>query len=377
MTTNVVTFDYSGNTDGAALTAGPGNSGFDSLSGTGSGNSAVIDAASAAHGSFGGRFTTAAGAANGIFGTKAFPLSTALAFGASDVVKLPASLPSADLNFFRIRNASGDVVSMVLRTDGSIYSVDVGGTYTLIASSSQFTLGQKYRCKLYGTVGTSTSNGEYYAKVLLQSSGAPAGSTVHKTNANLGTANVVFGRTGVCSTSPGTSIGVDDFQLSDTAAEPADYVPAANLPPVVSAHVDQSSVTTGTTVALSGTATDSDGTVSSVQWDCISHPGLTAPAISTDTSLAAAATLTPAGTYTLRLTATDNSGASSSDSVTVTVTDVPPSGAHPYTGTTINLSLPVPKDPGTRDQWGTTVNDALVLLRDAVNDLIRYYNSVT
>jgi hypothetical protein len=99
--------------------------------------------------------------------------------------------------------------------------------------------------------------------------------------------------------------------------------PLSNIPPSVDAGANQA-VAASATVNLSGTASDADGTVSSVAWTWLVHPtnapgtntGITNPATLTP-SFAASATL---GTfYTLRLTATDNLGATSFDDVEIAV----------------------------------------------------------
>lgn len=82
-----------------------------------------------------------------------------------------------------------------------------------------------------------------------------------------------------------------------------------NQPPVVDAGADQT-VTEGNSVTLVGSASDSDGTIESVEWS----DGVAV--LSTTSSLT---TTLPIGTHTLTFSATDDSGATSSDSVVVTV----------------------------------------------------------
>jgi hypothetical protein len=96
-----------------------------------------------------------------------------------------------------------------------------------------------------------------------------------------------------------------------------------NQPPTVNAGTAQTITLPTSSVQLSGTATDADGTIASYSWTQVSGP-----ATASFSSPAAAATtasgLTTAGSYTFRLTATDNAGASAYANVVITVNDAPP-----------------------------------------------------
>lgn len=95
------------------------------------------------------------------------------------------------------------------------------------------------------------------------------------------------------------------------------YSPPVNLPPTANAGPDQAVVYSGTpiTITLSGTASDTDGTIQSVVW-----AGTPKPANTPVSSVILSAT----GVYTYIFTATDNGGASASDSMTITVSAPPP-----------------------------------------------------
>lgn len=92
-----------------------------------------------------------------------------------------------------------------------------------------------------------------------------------------------------------------------------------NQAPIVDAGPDQE-VLSGATVNLSGTATDVDGSVSSVAWTVESYPEhyLDDPPTITDADeLDASFDATVPGKYILRLTATDDLGATAYDEVTI------------------------------------------------------------
>jgi hypothetical protein len=89
-----------------------------------------------------------------------------------------------------------------------------------------------------------------------------------------------------------------------------------NQAPVVNAGVNQTVTLPISSVTLSGSATDADGTVASYLWTVVSGTGsiITSPTVKTTT-----VTGLRAGTYVFNLKATDNAGASGNKTVTVTV----------------------------------------------------------
>ena len=91
---------------------------------------------------------------------------------------------------------------------------------------------------------------------------------------------------------------------------------STNQNPTVNAGADQTITLPVSTVTLTGTASDPDGTIASYVWTKVSGTGgtITSPA-------AASTTITglTAGSYVFSLKVTDNQGATASDNVTVTV----------------------------------------------------------
>lgn len=90
----------------------------------------------------------------------------------------------------------------------------------------------------------------------------------------------------------------------------------ANVAPTVNAGADQAITLPTNSVTLTGTATDSDGSVASYAWSEVSGGAAT---ITTPTSATTTVTGLVQGVYTFRLTATDDQGASTSDDVIITV----------------------------------------------------------
>lgn len=115
--------------------------------------------------------------------------------------------------------------------------------------------------------------------------------------------------------------------------------PAANVPPTVNAGSDRTlTMSTGTSsvmsVNLAGTATDSDGTVSSYGWSQVSGP--TTATFTAPTSPSTSAGNLQIGTYIFRLTVTDNQGAKASDDISIRINNPPTANA----GTDQTITLP-------------------------------------
>jgi hypothetical protein len=96
---------------------------------------------------------------------------------------------------------------------------------------------------------------------------------------------------------------------------------AANIPPTVNAGNDQSITLPTSSVSLSATASDSDGTISSYAWTKVLGGAAT---ITSPSSASTTVTGLVAGSYTFRCTVTDDDGASTADDVVITVNPAPP-----------------------------------------------------
>ncbi len=103
--------------------------------------------------------------------------------------------------------------------------------------------------------------------------------------------------------------------------------PPPNQPPVANAGADQTITLPVSSLALSGTGSDPDGTVASYGW---SETGGPSQASISNTSIPnPAVSNLVAGVYTFRLTVTDNSGATATDNMTVTVNAAPAQSLSP------------------------------------------------
>jgi hypothetical protein len=274
----------------------------------------------------------AAAAAHGAFGAVASANNTTAVVRASSdadnnvqamsvVISLDTLPGTGSLTFITARtNPAAIALRVQWLASGAVQIGDQPNNFTTIAAPGVLSLGTKYRFELLVS-GGSTTAGSFSVRVF-NSSNAQVAYTGVVTGRNL-TANPItafdFGNQGGISTQ--MSLTIDDVQIeAGRTTEIGAYVPGVNAPPVVSAAASPSTTTPGTQVSLSGTATDSDGSIASVAWVFTSVPaGVTSPTITGASSTSASFTPTAAGVYTLRLTATDNSGAASSSSVTVYV----------------------------------------------------------
>jgi hypothetical protein len=116
-------------------------------------------------------------------------------------------------------------------------------------------------------------------------------------------------------------------------------LPAPNQVPAVNAGNDLSITLPVNTVTVTGTATDPDGTITSVSWSMISGPA--AAVIQQPASYSTVINNLVEGLYQFIFSAVDNSGATISDTLTITVLQ-PHSNQPPVAnaGNDINITLP-------------------------------------
>lgn len=123
----------------------------------------------------------------------------------------------------------------------------------------------------------------------------------------------------------------------------------ANSLPIVSAGVDKTITLPTNSVSVTGTASDPDGTISSVTWSKASGP--TGGTISTPNSLTTNITGLTQGTYIFQLCATDNSGGTSCDQMTVIVNPAP--NQSPSANAGVDRLIQLPTNSVTQTGSGT------------------------
>ncbi len=133
-------------------------------------------------------------------------------------------------------------------------------------------------------------------------------------------------------------------------------VEVPNLPPIVNAGPDQAITLPTSSVTLTGTATDPDGTIASQLW--YFRTGPVTPIISSPNASTTSITgMTVPGTYTVRFSASDNQGGSAFDAVDIVVTDEggsSSSGSLTVSPNTCTISIGASTCTVTGATWNTT-----------------------
>jgi ribosomal protein L14 len=146
-------------------------------------------------------------------------------------------------------------------------------------------------------------------------------------------------------------------------------VTVANQPPTANAGADQAA-NEGTAVTLTGSGTDSDGTIASFAWTQIAGPTATLTNANTATATFTAPQVAVDTVLTFRLTVTDNGGASGSATTNVTVRNVnqaPTANAGPDQTVDENVLVTLSGSGADPDgtiasyQWAQTAGRAVTL----------------
>ena len=138
-------------------------------------------------------------------------------------------------------------------------------------------------------------------------------------------------------TNSSTTVSSNGIVLNATPAF-FESAPAPNLPPVANAGQDQVITLPTNSVNLNGTATDPDGTISSVIWSKVSGPAQ--HNITNANTLQTSITGLVQGTYAFRLQVTDNNGASDDDTLMVIVNPAPNEAPIVNAGSDVTITLP-------------------------------------
>jgi beta-glucosidase len=217
-----------------------------------------------------------------------------------------------------------------LATDAQWIYVDLGGTFTVnrVKITWEAAYGKDYQVQIATTpTGTWT--------------------TLKTVTGNTTLINDHTGLSGsgryvrINGTARGTGYGYSIWELEV-------YSGIGNIAPVANAGADKSITLPTNNVVINGSATDSDGTISSYSWNQISGPSTATLSGNTTANLTASALV--AGTYQFRLTVTDNGGLTGTDDVSVVVNN---------TSSTGNLALNKPVAASSTENAGTPPSGAV------------------
>ncbi len=148
------------------------------------------------------------------------------------------------------------------------------------------------------------------------------------------------------------NLGASTFDEMEITVNPA----ASNQVPTVNAGTNQTIILPTNSTSIAGTATDSDGSISSYLWTKISGPS--GIVLQNQSTASLSLTNLSIGVFTFRLTATDNDGGSNFDEVQITVVDAnqpPVADAGSNKSITLPLNSLVITGSGT-DSDGTIVS---------------------
>lgn len=134
---------------------------------------------------------------------------------------------SATTSILVSRNASGASFGSNMRGDGKITLYDATGT-TLFTPTTNTAIGSWYRLEIFGTVGTTTSNGQITYKLYASGSNTEL-DTFTSAAANLGTADIVQYRIGKDTASANLTVDIDNPRVGNTAGLFGPYVDSADL----------------------------------------------------------------------------------------------------------------------------------------------------
>lgn len=228
----------------------------------------------------------------------------------------PTATPSTASVIAQFRHASGTVAQIAHNSDGTLRVLDFASGNITPSGFAALSLNTTYRVECTITIATSTTGRLHIAYYAGDSTTAIA--EYDASTHNFGTSQITGFRIGrPASTATAHTYYVDSIGASDVSTFLGPY--GVNVPPTVSAGSDQS-VAANTLVTLTGTASDTDGSIASQGWTQTGGPSVTL------SGSGATRTFTPTNgnVYTFQFEATDDDGASNNDTMVVRVRDSSP-----------------------------------------------------
>lgn len=150
-------------------------------------------------------------------------------------------------------------------------------------------------------------------------------------------------------------------KASDEVSVRVNAAAAENIAPVAEAGSNRTITLPTNRTTLTGSGTDSDGSIASYRWSQVSGPSTAG--IATPTAASTAVTDLKQGSYVFRLTVTDNKGATDTDEVTVTVRPAPIENQPPVANAGANRTITLPTNSANLSGSGTDADGQVVSYR--------------
>lgn len=254
------------------------------------------------------------------------------AFAADLYFYMPSRPVTNDQVLFAFRRGAAGatgIAPILIRTNGNIRATsDAGGGTAIAESASVFNSAGHYRVSVYGQVDTATT-GELHIRAYSVDATTKVETLIASTDsttANLGTvmdvSGIRWGNSVNFAPAYTWTFHVARFRTGSMTPFAAYSVAGPNVAPTVDAGPNQIAIEPWSTVTLSGTATDSDGTIASRLWTQTAGLTATLSGATTATATYEAAGAIGGHTQTFSFAATDDDGATSSDTVSVSVLPV-------------------------------------------------------
>ena len=229
-------------------------------------------------------------------------------------------LTAVDFDILTFAHATDTTAFNVrLVSTGTLRFLQKGGV-TVWTSTSPLPLNQWVRVELYVQQGTAANDGSAQIAYYLGNSTTPVEAPSTFTGLNLGgdLGALTQMRAGKTSTPAASQFWLDSLAWNTDSDATGLIGPPVNSAPTVDAGTNQN-VTSGATVGLSATASDTDGSISGYSWSFV-YPTSGAPTLTGATTQTPSFTAGAAGSlYVLQCQVTDNGGATATDTVEIRV----------------------------------------------------------
>lgn len=196
-----------------------------------------------------------------------------------------------------------------LKTDGTVYDLDIYASRKNTGNTTRFTVSGR---AVDINTASNYSNAAQFTSLVPNSSGQII-ITITRTS--------------------GTYAYVNGLKLVERSGVP-------NVAPVANAGNDQSVTLPANSVLLTGSGTDTDGTIAAYQWSKVSGPSQFT--LSSSTAAQTTVSNLVQGQYSFELRVTDNGGAVARDTVTITVQPAPPQNQLPVANAGADIAITLP-----------------------------------